>query len=111
VTLRFHDEVRTPEEVGLPDPVKPAATLVERFARAIEAGTRDGLDPKELADRDGRRLRELAKAKLARRKDVVRAPQAEETEPAAAVDLLEELRKSLGSKVRPQKRAAARRSA
>jgi DNA end-binding protein Ku len=97
-TLRFHDELRTPEHVGLPALRRPAAAEVTRLARTIAKRTRDDLDRRLLADVDARRLRELAERKLARRRDVVEATDTEEPETARTVDLMEQLRKSFGAR-------------
>jgi len=79
-TLRFADEVRDPEAIGLPaaDEGKgPPAKDVKRFAAAIRELHASGIDRAELVDRDAERLREVLEAKAEAGEDVV------EVEPAA----------------------------
>lgn len=78
-TLRFADEIRTPEDVGLPAPGEVDDHTLRRTARAIESLTAEDLDPEELRDEDARRLEELVRAKRERDEDVVGVP--EELEP------------------------------
>jgi DNA end-binding protein Ku len=106
-TLRFHDEVRTAERVGLPEPVKPAATAVRKAAKAIAALAADELDTSALRDTWAESMAALAKKKLARGKDVVEVPEeaAAEGGEAEIVDLMAILKQSLGGAGRA--RAAA----
>ena len=92
LTLRYHDEVREPADVGLPA-LRPAdvgaVARIEAAARELYA---DALDPDELADAGARRVVELAEGKLARGEDVREPPLGPE-EPAAELD--EELEATL----------------
>ncbi len=100
-TLRYTDEIRTPESIGLPKVKKPAAGKVSQFGRAIDELKQTRLDMSELADRDAQALRELAESKEKQDEDVVHqrgleAADAEATEGSAQIiDLMEVLRKSL----------------
>jgi DNA end-binding protein Ku len=100
-TLRYADELRTPESIGLPKPRKVAASKVNQFASAIADLQRTSLDMSELEDQDARALRELAETKLANEENVIHqrgleAEDAEATEGSAQIiDLMEVLRKSL----------------
>jgi DNA end-binding protein Ku len=100
-TLRYADELRTPESIGLPKPRKVAANKVNQFARAIDELKRNGLDMSELEDQDARALRELAETKLESEENVIHqrgleAADEEATEGGAQIiDLMEVLRKSL----------------
>src|SRR5690606_39539921 len=58
-TLRFHDELRRPEEAGLPLDVVPEPRDVERYRRAIAALAADEIDRDELADTRTAKLRAL----------------------------------------------------
>ncbi|RIL00895.1 MAG: Ku protein [Proteobacteria bacterium] len=117
-TLRYGDELRSAEDVGLPAPDDVDAKRVARMRRAIDALAADALDESELVDEGARRLRDVAERKRARGEDVVEAPAAEEEAPAAAgdseggevVDLLALIRQRLqgGAAPRP-KRAAGRK--
>lgn len=96
-TLRFADEIRTPEDVGLPEPGEVDPHTVRRMAREIEARTAEDLDPDELRDQDARRLEALIRAKRERGEDVVGVPEElepeeEDEEPA---DLMKVLKWSL----------------
>src|SRR5690606_2685818 len=69
-TLRFHDEVRTPEDVGADDAGLDAAPdrgLVARFRRAIEKATGD-VDLDAIEDPRSAALRALVAEKQARGK-------------------------------------------
>jgi DNA end-binding protein Ku len=100
-TLRYTDEIRTPETIGLPKRSKVAASKVTQFAKAIDELTRDALDLSELQDREAEELKELAESKKKHRDDVIHPTGAEEEDAEAAaggakiIDLMEVLRKSL----------------
>jgi DNA end-binding protein Ku len=98
-TLRYADEIRTPDAIGLPKRGKPAASKVASFSKAIEALTRDKLDVEELEDREAEALMELAESKQKDKEDVIRASNLEAEDPessgAKVIDLMEVLRKSL----------------
>jgi DNA end-binding protein Ku len=95
-TLRFADEVRTPEDVGLPAAEEPPASLVKRMEKAMTALSESALDESELEDRSAERLRRLVAKKERTGTDVVAAP---DGEPAPAsdgvIDLMEVLKRSL----------------
>jgi len=100
-TLRYADEVRTPEAIGLPKARKPAAGKVTQFSKAIDDLKRSALDLSELEDRDAQALRELAESKAKNDENVIHqrgleAADAEAGEGSAEIiDLMEVLRKSL----------------
>lgn len=99
-TLRYTDEIRTPETIGLPQRAKVAAAKVTQFAKAIDELTRDELDTTELQDREAEELKELAESKQEHRDDVIHPTGAETEDPEATggakiIDLMEVLRKSL----------------
>jgi len=100
-TLRYSDEIRTPETIGLPKRSKVAATKVTQFTKAIDELTREALDMSELQDREAEELQELAASKKEHRDDVIHPTGAEEEDPEAVaggakiIDLMEVLRKSL----------------
>ena len=99
-TLRYTDEIRTPEAIGLPKKSKVAAAKVTQFVKAIGELTQDSLDMSELQDREAEQLKELAESKKEHRDDVVHPTGAEEADPEAAggakiIDLMAVLRKSL----------------
>jgi DNA end-binding protein Ku len=103
-TLRYADEIRTPETVGLPKRTKVAATRINQFTKAIDELTRAELDMSELEDREAEALRELVEAKQKERDAVIHPSGLEEDDAEAAaggaqiIDLMEVLRKSLSKK-------------
>jgi DNA end-binding protein Ku len=118
-TLRFPDEVRSAEDVGLPaaDEVDVPAKRVEQAAKAIRAAAGE-LDEDEMRDEDSRRLLAVIERKRKAGEDVVTtAPADEETEDGEAggaevIDLMEVIKRSLeGEGRKPPRRAggAARR--
>lgn len=102
-TLRFSDEIRSPEMIGLPDRRAPEAREVARFAKAIKALKAKQLDPSQLEDRRSARIIEYAERKLQAGTDVVAAPEDEaEVEESATnvIDLMQVLRQRLQGKGR-----------
>ncbi len=97
-TLRFADEVRSAEDVGLPAPKKPKAAAVTSLKRAIAARAKKELDPDELADPWSANLEKLAEKKRRQGEDVVEVPEEAEEEQAEVIDLMEVLKRSLGAK-------------
>jgi DNA end-binding protein Ku len=110
-TLRFHDELRSPDHVGLPEASKADAAQAKAMEKEIKALSADELDPELLSDQHRQKLRELIDRKLAEGTDVFEAPEAEEPEEeqetAEIVDLMAILKESLGKKA-GQGKATAR---
>jgi DNA end-binding protein Ku len=109
-TMRFADEVRTAEDVGLPAPAKAKPALVKQMEKAIAALAESALDEDELEDRSAEQLLALVKRKERAGDAVVAAPA---SEPAVAsegvIDLMEVLKRSLqGASAGSAKRAARR---
>ena len=104
-TLRFHDEVRDPQTIGLPKPTDVPRPRVAAFERAIDALDRaDHRARRACRPRTLEKLRALIEKKKRAGKDVVRVTQEdvdEENDDKGDVDLLEVIRQSL----RPTKRA------
>jgi len=100
-TLRYADEIRTPETIGLPKRPKAPAAKVTQFSKAIEDLTRTELDMSELEDREAEALQKLVESKQQDRDDVIHTTGLEEEEPEAnaggakIIDLMAVLRKSL----------------
>lgn len=100
-TLRYSDEIRTPETIGLPQRANAAAPKVTQFSKAIEELTRTELDISELQDREAEALQELAESKKEHSDDVIHPTDAEAEDPEVAsggsniIELREVLRKSL----------------
>lgn len=111
-TLRFADEVRSPETIGLPAKVSADAATVAQFAKAIKALKTKALNRTELKDERSASIIKLAKKKLRSGTDVV--PASEDAEEVAdsqtnVVDLMEVLKERLRGKLRA--RAAPAKSA
>jgi DNA end-binding protein Ku len=99
-TLRYADEIRTPESIGLPKRTKGAAAKVSHFAKAIDALKHTEVKVSELEDREAEALHKLVESKQQDRDAVVHPKGAESAEDEAAggakiIDLMEVLRKSL----------------
>ncbi len=100
-TLRFHDEIRSPDQVGLPE--KPAADkqVAKELRRAIKDLSKDKLDPDVLQEEQAARLQKLIARKLKSGKDVLESEQApEEAAPESnVVDLMQVLKDRLKGKM------------
>jgi DNA end-binding protein Ku len=96
-TLRFEDEIRRPEDVGLGIAGHASDARVAAFRRAIAALAEDELDRTELEDSRTEGLRALIERKLERGIDVEQAPEAEqeETGEGEIIDLMEVLKRRL----------------
>lgn len=98
-TMRFHDEIRTPDDIGLPGDATAPAGRVKALAAAMEAEAEKDIDREELRDRSVEALEALVERKRKKGKDVVDVPEearGEEGGDGRVVDLLEVLRRSLG---------------
>ena len=94
-TLRFADEVRSAEDIGLPEPVKPKAAVVTKIEKAIARLGEKELDEDELVDRSSQQLLELVSEKEKSGEGVVQAPQGEAEPGGDVIDLMEVLKRSL----------------
>jgi DNA end-binding protein Ku len=98
-TLRFHDEVRSPEDVGLPELGDADEKRVAGITKAIRSLSADELDRSLVRDPAGPRLAALVREKLAKGEDVVeRATDPEggsDGAPAEEIDLMRVLKQSL----------------
>ena len=103
-TLRFADEVRSAEEVGLPEPEKPKAAVVKKFEKAIAQLVEKDMDEQELTDHSSEQLLKLVAKKEKAGEDVVEAPDVAAEPAEGVIDLMEVLRRSLQGQA-PAKRA------
>lgn len=93
-TLRFADELRSAEDVGLPAPSDPPAAEVKRIRAEISKRAKKDFDPAELEDPSAERLLALVERKRKAGDDVVRveeAPRGRE----GVIDLMEILKARL----------------
>jgi DNA end-binding protein Ku len=97
-TLRFAEELRTPEDIGLPELSEPSAQKVKAMRSAIDKATRSTVAERELSDSYWQRLEALVEKKYKRQEDLVKPEPSEEPEEhlAEVIDLVAVLRKSLG---------------
>ena len=105
-TLRFADEIRKPESIGLPEEPKAAAADVKKFEAQVAKNTKK-LNLHEFVDDYGERLEKLVAAKEKKREDIVKVPEEAREEGGEVVDLLEVLSKSLGGSGRKPARKSA----
>jgi len=108
-TFRFADEIRTPEDVGLPEPKKADAARVTAIRRAMGALEAKALDEDLLQDDFADRVAAAAQKKRDQGRDVVEAKAAPEEE-ETTVDLMRALRKALGSRGPGRRTSPARRA-
>jgi DNA end-binding protein Ku len=114
-TLRFADELRSPQDVGLPKPARVSAADQRRLVTQMKKLYKAKFNPKELTDTVAAELIKLAQKKKRAGDDVVKIT---ETEPEVAtgdvIDLMERLKRSLktnGASERDGKRTARKRTA
>jgi DNA end-binding protein Ku len=95
-TMRFNDEIRTPEQIGLPERADVDSKLVKAFKQAMKKHIQDGLNRDDLADTYGQKLREYAEAKVRSGRDV-KGPVGGEAgdEPTNVIDLMQVLKQRL----------------
>jgi DNA end-binding protein Ku len=96
-TLRFADEVRSPGDVGLPEPLEPEAAEVKRIEKEIARQTKKSLDTRVLEDRAAERLVRLVEEKVGAGAEVVPVEEDEDAgdESSKVIDLMEMLQRSL----------------
>ncbi|HET7434729.1 MAG TPA: Ku protein [Thermoanaerobaculia bacterium] len=115
-TLRFTNELRKPEDVGLPKVKKAKPAEVKKFEQAITRKTKK-VDFHEFLDDAEDRLAALAKRKQKKHEAVVRVtPQESERDEGGGevIDLLEVLSRSLGGgsgAKKPARKAPAKKKA
>lgn len=94
-TLRFADEVRTPDDVGLPAPVDPPAAEVRKIEKEIAKLEKKEMATSELKERSAERLLKLVRGKVKKGEDVVRMEPEDVAESGQVIDLVEMLQRSL----------------
>jgi DNA end-binding protein Ku len=95
-TLRFADELRTPETVGLPEPAKPDAAAMRKLDREIAKFTDTSFGKEDLSDHSVARLMKVVDRKLRAGDDVVPAEESGgERDTDNVVDLMEILKRRL----------------
>lgn len=72
-TVRYADELRTPEDVGLPKRGKVAKKRIDQLTKSIASLTGQELDMDELSDRYAEKIEVLAESKRRKGEDVIDA--------------------------------------
>lgn len=100
--LRFHDELRTPQSLGLDAPGEPDATRQRQMQRAMGKLEAKRFDPDELIDPHIEALKKRVRQKRRRHEDIVpiessraSAGDDDEQEGAEVIDLMQVLKRSL----------------
>jgi len=100
-TLRYADEIRQPDAIGLPKKAKGAAKKVTEFVKEIDGLMQDKLDISEMRDEEAAALQKLVEEKQKDKDAVIHQTNLEsEDEDGASggakiIDLMAVLRKSL----------------
>lgn len=97
-TLRFHDEVRSPDMIGLPERKSADKETVKHMQQAMEQLKADKLEREQLADRQTQRVLKRIEEKLEAGTDVVAAPDEvtdEYEEESNVIDLMQVLKDRL----------------
>ena len=92
-TLRFVDEIRSPEDVGLPSLEKVPAPKVKQLRQAMKKLQQKEFDQDLLRDPHRHQLLALVRRKLKAGTDVVEKPAAAEAKGAEIIDLMEIIKK------------------
>lgn len=96
-TMRFEDEIRTPEQIGLPEPAKTSATVVRTMRTQVDALTKKTVPARALQDDSAKKLLALVERKRRTKKNVVRTAEAGEGAPEEPIDLLEVIRRRMSA--------------
>lgn len=98
-TMRFADELRSPQDVDLPKKAKVPAASVRKFEKLISARAKKQFSTAKLEDEQAEKLLKLVKKKKSNRKNIVEVDVEDET-PAEGkvIDLVAVLKRSLAGK-------------
>jgi DNA end-binding protein Ku len=105
-TMRFKDEIRAPESIGLPEKPAVAEEKIRHFEQIIHKHSEPELSRAELHDETSAALLEIVKAKRGEKENVIVTRKAEEE--AAEPELVAGLKKSLTAHGRRRSSHAAR---
>ncbi len=99
-TMRFADEIRSPEDIGLPKKPKLPKAMVQKFEKLISSKSKSKLSTTKLKDEQSERLLKLVKKKGSQRKNVVEVEtdEGEARDEGKVIDLISVLKKSLAGK-------------
>jgi DNA end-binding protein Ku len=97
-TMRFHDELRSPADIGLPERQASDKKMVEQMCKAMRQAAEKHLDRDWLHDDYAQRLQQYVETKLDARQDVLEAPtepEADDEEESNVIDLMQVLKERL----------------
>lgn len=109
-TLRYSDEIRSPERIGLDEVAGPDKEKEKLYARVLSGLKKDRLSREDLEDRYAKRFQELLGRKKKSAKAVVKVREKEEPEAeegAKIIDFVSIFKERLAAK---QKKGPSRRS-
>lgn len=101
-TLRFSDEVRSPDDIGLPQKRPANAAQLKQLAKTIKALQAKQLDPSQLEDQRSLRIAEYAGKKHEAGTDVIQGDKDDEGAEESSsnvIDLMQVLRDRLQGKI------------
>jgi DNA end-binding protein Ku len=96
VTLRWADEIRSTQEIGLPEREAAPKDRIAAYAKSIDKQSAREIPRDKLHDKRVEALQALVKKKRARNEDVVAAPQ-EEVQRGEIVDIMDLLKRTLAA--------------
>ncbi len=110
-TLRYHDELRTPESIGLPERQSASQATRRRIDKAIDSCASSRLERSWLENADAKRILARIDAKLERDEDVIWPDDADvdsDDEGGEVIDLMQVLKQSLSEGRSPATGSSAR---
>lgn len=98
-TLRFYDEIRSPQQASLPELNNTNSRLVRSIRKAVKKRSVETFDPQLLKDQQVQKLEALIRKKLAAGKDLIEQPdKPEQRKDSNVVDLIQVLKDRLKGK-------------
>lgn len=91
LTLRYPDEIRSPEAMGLPEPEPADLDDIKRLEKAMRKLDASELDAAEIVNHEAERLQKLVKRKLRKDEDVYAAEPDEAADDSAENDDLTDI--------------------
>lgn len=76
-TLRFYDELRTPDDIGVTSKHKGEPKLVAQMTKLINANLSEAFSPDEIKDEDEATVRSVAEEKYKKHEDVIKVASGE----------------------------------
>ena len=106
-TLRFYDEIRSPDDIGLPSLPKAEKKELDRLAKAIDDLAAEKVDMEVLTDDSAEKLQKLVDKKLEKNEDVKHPANLPQQETAQIIDLMQVLKRSLEQKAEKAEASSA----